>query len=264
MRAVAASAQTVTNAEAVTEPAASTVLRRKCACFSHFTACSLPATLLPDEAKVDIEPLFQFFRGFRRRRLRLFYERFNIQPETTVLDIGGREFNWTLMPFTPRVTILNLGVQGPQSGRFDWVLGDARALPFPDRSFEIVFSNSVIEHLGNAEDQHKFANEIRRVGRSYYVQTPNRNFFLEPHVVTPFFHWLPRKLQARLLRNFTLWGWITRPDEDAQARYLNTTRMLDLAEFRALFPEAEIWKERFLGLTKSFVAAKARPLSSQL
>ena len=194
--------------------------------------------------------------------MRLFYQHFHIQPETTVLDIGGREFNWSLMPFTPHVTILNLGIQGPQSGRFDWVLGDARKLPFPDGSFEIVFSNSVIEHLGSAEDQRRFANEVRRVGPSYYVQTPNRNFFLEPHVVTPFFHWLPRKWQRRLLRNFTLWGWITRPDANAQDRYLNTTRMLNCAEFRALFPDAEIWKERFLGLTKSFVAAQRGSLSS--
>ena len=74
------------------------VLRRRCACFSDFTEGSLPATLVTDEAKVDIEPLFQFFRGFRRRRMQLFFERFNVRPETRVLDIGGREFNWTLAP----------------------------------------------------------------------------------------------------------------------------------------------------------------------
>jgi len=205
---------------------------------------------------VDIEPLFQFFRGFRKRRMTLFFERFHVRPETRVLDIGGREFNWTLLPFAPRVTILNLDLQGSQTGKFEWVVGDARQLPFPDQSFEIVYSNSVIEHLGTAEDQRRFAYEVRRVGRSYFVQTPNRNFFLEPHVVTPFFHWLPRKWQAHLLRNFTLWGWITRPDGRARARYLDTIRMLNEAELRALFPGAEIWKERFLGLTKSFVAAR--------
>lgn len=262
MSAVAASAQIVTSADAVTAPAASAVLRRKCVCFPEITACSLPATLLPDETKVDIEPLFQFFRRFRKRRMELFFERFQVRPETRVLDIGGREFNWTLLPFAPRVTILNLGVQGSQTAQFEWVLGDARQLPFPDQSFEIVYSNSVIEHLGTAEDQRRFADEVRRVGRSYFVQTPNRNFFLEPHVVTPFIHWLPRKWQARLLRNFTVWGWITRPNDEAQTRYLDTTCMLNETEFRALFPEAEIWRERFLGLTKSFVAAKRPRLSS--
>ena len=59
-----------------------------------------------------------------------------------------------------------------------------------------------------------------------------------------------------------LWGWITRPDANARARYLDTTRMLNEAELCALFPEAEIWPERVLGLTKSFVAAKRSALSS--
>ena len=192
---------------------------------------------------MDIEPLFQFFRGFRRPPMSVL----------STIEMSGNNragHRWPRIQldahaFCTGVTILNLGIQGPQSGRFDWVLGDACELPFPDQSFEIVFSNSVIEHLGTTENQRRFADEVRRVGCSYYVQTPNRKFFLEPHVVTPFIHWLPRKWQGRLLRNFTLWGWITRPDADAQARYLNTTRMLNHAELCALFPKAEIWKEAF-------------------
>jgi hypothetical protein len=220
------------------------------------------ACRLPSETKVDIEPVFRLFRGFRRRRMRLFYRRFAVGRETTVLDIGGREFNWSLMPFTPRVTILNLSIQGGRSSDFEWVIGDARRLPFPDRSFDIVYSNSVIEHLGSFEDQRLFAAECRRVGRSYFVQTPNRNFPIEPHLLTPFIHWLSPAWRSRLLRNFTVWGWITRPDADARAWYLRTTRMLKRAEFRSLFPDAEIEQEHFLGLTKCFVAMKM-PISSR-
>ena len=73
---------------------------------------------LRSETKVDIEPFFRFFRGFRRRRMRFFYRRFEIEPGTAVLDIGGREFNWSLMPFTPRVTILNVSIQGQRSDQF--------------------------------------------------------------------------------------------------------------------------------------------------
>lgn len=161
------------------------------------------------------------------------------------------------MPFVPRVTILNVSLQGERDGRFEWVLGDARQLPYPDGAFEIVYSNSVIEHFPTAEDQHRFAAECRRVGRSYYVQTPNRRFPIEPHVFTPFIHWLPLKWQAPLLRNFTIWGWITRPDAAARTRFLTTTRMLKRAEFREMFPDAEIWTERFLGLPKSFIAVRS-------
>ena len=190
--------------------------------------------------------------------MRFFYLHFGVERQTTVLDIGGREFNWTLMPFTPHVTILNLSMQGKRSGKFEWVIGDARKLSFPDNTFEIVYSNSVIEHLGNFDDQRRFAAECRRVGRSYFVQTPNRNFPIEPHLLTPFVHWLPKEWQARLLRNFTLWGWITRPDAAARARFLNTTRMLTRAEFQSLFPDAEIRREHFFGLTKCFIAIKKR------
>jgi ubiquinone/menaquinone biosynthesis C-methylase UbiE len=188
--------------------------------------------------------------------MRLFYRLFEIQPNTTVLDIGGREFNWTLMPFIPRVSILNLSIQGERSRQFEWIIGDARKLPFPDNSFDVVYSNSVIEHLGSLEDQRRFAAECRRVGRSYFVQTPNQNFAVEPHLLTPCIHWLPRAWQSRLLRNFTLWGWITRPDEEARAKYLRTTRMLTRPEFQSLFPEAKIEEEYFLGLTKCFIAMK--------
>jgi ubiquinone/menaquinone biosynthesis C-methylase UbiE len=205
---------------------------------------------------VDIEPVFRFFKVFRKRRMRFFYRYFRITPETRVLDIGGREYNWALMPFTPRVTMLNVTLQGERSGKFEWVIGDARKLPYPNNAFEVVYSNSVIEHVGSFDDQITFAAECRRAGRSYFIQTPNRNFPIEPHVLTPFIHWLPKAWQGRLLRNFTFWGWITRPNAEAQARFLNTTRMLTKTELHSLFPDAEIRRERFFGLTKSFVAMK--------
>ena len=134
--------------------------------------CSLMAGRLRSETKVDIEPFFRFFRGFRRRRMRFFYRRFEIEPGTAVLDIGGREFNWSVMPFTPRVTILNVSIQGQRSDQFEWIIGDARKLPFPDNSFDVVYSNSVIEHLGSLEDQRRFAAECRRVGRSISCKRP--------------------------------------------------------------------------------------------
>jgi ubiquinone/menaquinone biosynthesis C-methylase UbiE len=204
---------------------------------------------------VDIEPVFRFFKGFRKRRMRYFYDYFEIKPDTTVLDVGGREFNWQLMSFAPRVTILNLETEKP-SGQFEWIAGDARQLPFPDKAFDIVYSNSVIEHLGTAGDQQRFATECRRVGRSYFVQTPNRNFPIEPHVLTPFIHWLPKSWQRPLVRNFTVWGWITRPSVERREWFLNTTRMLTRRELQSLFPEAQIRRESFLGLTKSLIAIK--------
>ena len=167
-------------------------------------ACSLIAGRLPSEAKVDIEPVFQFFRGFRKRRMRFFYRHFRVERQTTVLDIGGREFNWTLMPYTPHVTILNLSTQGTRSGKFEWVIGDARRLSFPDNAFEIVYSNSVIEHLGNLNDQRLFAAERRRVGR-LLVRTQSQ-FSHRTASAYPVRSLAPKEWQASLLRNFTLWA----------------------------------------------------------
>ena len=94
------------------------------------------------------------------------------------------------------------------------------------------------------------------MGRGLFVQTPARRFFFEPHLLTPFVHWLPRRWQRRLLRNFTVWGWLARPVPAQVERHLVETRLLGLGEMRRLFPDCEIRCERFLGLTKSYVAVR--------
>lgn len=83
----------------------------------------------------------------------------------------------------------------PPPSQFSYVQGDGRNLPYTNNEFDIVFSNSVIEHVGTFEDQKRFAEEIRRVAKSYWVQTPNRHFPVETHLIAPFIHFLPRNFQ---------------------------------------------------------------------
>src|SRR5215472_14037858 len=101
---------------------------------------------------------------FRERRMREFVARFGITAETRILDVGGTPANWLLAPVRPRVTLLNMP-RGQERGDpgFTFVSGDGCQLPFRDQSFEIVFSNSVIEHVGSRDQQRRFAEEIRRV-----------------------------------------------------------------------------------------------------
>src|SRR5580658_3618505 len=144
-------------------------------------------------------------RRFRERRMRLFAQEFEITGETRVLDVGGTPELWGLLPGRPRVTILNLPRASPGRSSCDLVFASGCALPFADRSFDIVFSNSVIEHVGDPARQQRFADEIRRVARRYWVQTPNRWFPIEPHLLTPLVHFLPRSWQRPIVRRMTVW-----------------------------------------------------------
>lgn len=160
---------------------------------------------------MNIHKLYRpFLKYFRTRRMQRFLEVFQVNSQTHILDIGGDPFTWTLVQQqeSPQVIYANLyAIKGYRN----WLIADGCALPFRVGSFDIVFGNSVIEHLGNLENQKQFALECQRVGVRYYVQTPNKPFFIEPHLMTPFIHWLPRRWQRRLLRHFSLWGII--PDQ---------------------------------------------------
>jgi SAM-dependent methyltransferase len=183
-----------------------------------------------------------------------------VTPSTTILDVGGLPADWQLLQgllgFRPRVTILNLGRPSAGDG-FPWVIASGLELPFADQSFDIVYSNSVIEHLYNRANQQRFAAEIARVGRSYFVQTPNRWFPIEPHYLTPFIHFFPPHVQLRLLRNFTVWGLMTRPNPELCRRDIDEIQLLDETDMRSLFPNARLIREYFCGLTKSLVAVSA-------
>jgi hypothetical protein len=196
--------------------------------------------------------------------MRRFARTFAVTNETRILDVGGTPFNWQLLDVRPRLTIVNMPrAREAFDAQFQSVFADGRALPFPDRSFDIVFSNSVIEHVGNFESQQQFANEISRVARSYWVQTPNRHFPVEPHLLTPFLHFLPAALQCRIARKFTVWSLIERPTPDRWEfyieHYLHDIRLLDAADLHRLFPGAKIVRERLGRLTKSLIAVRTLP-----
>jgi hypothetical protein len=199
---------------------------------------------------------------FRRRRMNRFYSIFQPATSTQVLDIGGAPNTWIAESrYDSRfpVTLVNLQFPDPAvltDGRFVAVEGDAANLPFEDASFDIAFSNSVIEHMTNWERQKAFAAEARRVAKKLWIQTPARSFPLEPHLLAPFFQYLPRYLQTRMARHFTLWGLLTKPNAARVDQMLSDIRLLTHREMKELFPDCFILRERVLGLTKSYVAVR--------
>jgi hypothetical protein len=196
----------------------------------------------------------------RRRRFELFLSLLQtLEGRVEILDIGGTQLFWDLMlgddSHDIRVTLLNVDHQKVSSKRFISARGDARAMPeFSSASFDVVFSNSVIEHVGSYEDQRQMANEISRIGRRFFVQTPNKRFPLEPHFLFPWFQYLPLSARAWLVNRFDV-GWYKRiPDVRAARAEVESIQLLTKKKFGNLFPGARIQEEKIAGLTKSFVA----------
>ncbi len=101
-------------------------------------------------------------RFFRTKRMKIFQETFLTHSRLTILDVGGGMFNWRLLPEPPLdLTIVNIHLPSAQDCGVPWVVADGRHLPFRDHSFDIVFCNSVIEHLGTLENQKLFAKECQ-------------------------------------------------------------------------------------------------------
>jgi SAM-dependent methyltransferase len=152
----------------------------------------------------------------RRRKLRLFLDELCPTSSTTVLDVGVDEVGYGAQggeagcgthnffeehyPWPDRITALGLHDGASFRQRYPaiaYVQGDARVLPFADRSFDVVFSNAVVEHVGDVEQQRLFVAEALRVGRRVFLTTPNRWFPIEVHTRLPLVHWLPRSASDR-------------------------------------------------------------------
>lgn len=193
----------------------------------------------------------------RKKRFELFNQMLlTTRKPLRILDVGGEANFWKVMGIETgkdiEITLLNL-VASPQTG-FISLAGDARAMPeFKDKEFDIVFSNSVIEHVGDYVQQQKMADEIIRVGKRYFVQTPAKFFPVEPHFLVPYFQLMPLWLKMFLVMNFKL-GWTQKVETKEQARQLaQSVQLLDKKAFTALFPGAKLYCEKFIGLTKSFI-----------
>lgn len=66
---------------------------------------------------------------------------------------------------------------------------DGEVFPFRDREFDAVFSNAVVEHVGDKNRQLLFINEMLRVGVFVFFTTPNKWFPIETHTSWFLIHW---------------------------------------------------------------------------
>ena len=183
----------------------------------------------------------------------------------SIIDIGGTMKYWGIVSskylsdHNVNITIVNLpGSAMPEDqGPFRFVEADACNLTrFEDKSFDIAHSNSVIEHVGDWGRMVKFAEELKRVSKYYFCQTPNYWFPIEPHCMTPFFHLLPKPIRLWLVSHSQLGHWRKADSIDDSVHIVESARLLNKKMLQALFADASIVTERLFFLPKSFVAIR--------
>lgn len=179
-----------------------------------------------------------------------------------IADIGGTEYYWGIFSdyvnANPvEINLINLKAVAVRNPKFKSLAGNATDLKdIPDNAYDLVHSNSVIEHVGSWNAMLAMADNVRRIAPSYFVQTPNFWFPYEPHFRAPFFHWLPEPTRCWLLMRFNLGFGGKRPTVHSAMRGLQSSSLLGKAQVEALFPDAAIISEKVFGLTKSFMAVR--------
>ncbi|MBK8456762.1 MAG: class I SAM-dependent methyltransferase [Phyllobacteriaceae bacterium] len=231
------------------------------------TLAAIPAVVEP-RANPYLDQTSIEFR-FRARR----FERVKAMIAMTIaerghcdiLDLGGTETYWRIgAEFIAanrdklRITLVNPEAETARDrALFTSLAGDATdpAL-FAGRTFDLVHSNSVIEHVGDDAAMQRFAVNVRRLGRRYFVQTPNYWFPYEPHFRFPGFQYLPVFVRREMLRRFALGFFRPVPDRREAQDVIDHHRLVTASQMRCFFPDAEIGFEKFKGLNKSIMAVR--------
>jgi len=194
----------------------------------------------------SVQPIHHRFRSSKAEQ---FLSLLSTQEPGRLLDVGGGtgmngEFTALYQRFDS-VTVANLNppdhdTKGPYNLRI--VQADGRSLPFADKSFDWVFSNAVIEHVGGWDDQRQFATEIRRIAsRGYFITTPNLYFPIEPHALLPLYQFYPERLKPFALRF-----------SPGYMKEVEHIELLTKRKLQVLFPEAEVQQVNYASALIAF------------
>lgn len=206
-----------------------------------------------------------FVNQFRQKRFELLkngIEKLIQKDHFKILDIGGDIQYWKNIGWQHpacKIHLLNLyesKVPENETQQFSSSVGNGLSLEYKKGDVDLIFSNSVIEHVGSYANQQIFANEVRRVSDKYIVQTPSIWFPLEPHSLIPLFQFLPHPIRALLVMTFNINYFPKAKTYKEAIKVSHSTLMFTHKRFKQLFPEAEIQVERFLGIPKSYTAIK--------
>lgn len=215
---------------------------------------------------------------YREKRWRLLLETFPDLQDMRVLDLGGTATAWQpapgrvySSPVRPaHVTVINLEAndlfvystgEPAEDVRLSHVVGDAcdasqvLAAAGLATDFDLVYSNSLIEHVGGHSQRVKLADQIRRLAPSYWVQVPYKYFPIEPHWMFPAMQFMPTNVRMKVAMHWPL-APVNSPDPDSARDYVLSTELMGITEMRGYFPDSVILKEKFVGIPKSLIAVR--------
>lgn len=204
--------------------------------------------------------------GFRRRRflhvLRLIDDVLLTKPVCKILDVGGEEVYWKMINSVIgdrriEVDMVNLFETETSDPRIRSLKGNACDLiGFRNAGYDIAHSNSVIEHVGDWKNMQEMARGFRECASRYFLQVPYFWFPYEPHWRVPFLHWFSDPIRAKMFKAFAL-NQPRSSNTDLAMHRAQASRTLDREQLAALFPDARIVDEKFLGfMTKSLMAIR--------
>jgi hypothetical protein len=188
----------------------------------------------------------------RERRWELFEATFPNLAEYRVLDLGGMPRFWRIVPNRPaHVTTVNVQPADAEEPWSTHVVADACEFS-PPGEFDLVFSNSLIEHVGGHYRRSQLAEVIKAAAPRYWVQTPYRYFPVEPHFVVPGMQFLPVGAQAKIAQH---WHAGFRPAGQTDSlEKVQSIELIGIRQLETYFPGAIIEKERIIGVPTSIIA----------
>ncbi len=196
--------------------------------------------------------LTPFSKMMRKRRMVLFVKLMKPTSGIRILDLGGQPGIWDCVEQPLNITCLNLpgvAITDHQSHhQITYVEGDACSMPyFQPGDFDLVFSNSVIEHVGDHNKRLQFANEVLRLSEKYWIQTPSKCFPIEAHCGMPFWWFYPKALRSYFLRRWE-------KKLPAWTEMVATTSVVSASELRDILPGCKTKYQWLLVVPKSLVA----------
>ena len=190
--------------------------------------------------------IYEKCTSFRKNRFARFLQELSPKAGERIVDLGGEPEFWKSATIKYEVNLRTSA-------------GDCcELIDEQSNSYDLVFSNSVIEHVGDFDRQKKFADTALRLGKKLWIQTPARCFPIEPHWFALFIHWFPKKYQYSLFRLFALrqrLAGVKLTESEIKAQ-VDDVRLMTKGELKKIFPRCKIITERFLFIPKSYIVLR--------